>query len=527
MAEKTALISVFHKEGIEHFVRELQSLGFTIYASGGTARYLVAHAGIAVNDIAELVGGNAILGHRVVTLSREIHAGLLARNIQEDINELARLKIPRIDLVCADMYPLESEIAMSNAALEQVIEQTDIGGPTLIRSAAKGQRIVICDPRDRQAVVDWLKKGERNDAFVEHLAAKGEYIVSRYCMASADYRSNGTYAGIFGKRISTCKYGENGWQAPAYLYSSGTDDPLALDKFKVVEGMPPSYNNWIDMERLLQCLTHLAKGYAMNKRGGSWFAVAVKHGNPCGAAAGASNEDVLKKMLDGDRRAIFGGLIMTNFTIDVELARLMEGMKFDGIIAPGFALEAIQLVRRKTDKCRFIVNRALEGVLELDEAPRFRYVRGGFLKQPNYSYILDLSDPCIKKYGTATASQEMDMVFAWAIGSTSNSNTITVVKNQQLIGNGVGQQDRVSAAGLATTRAMQAGHSDALYGAVAYSDSFFPEPDAPGLLIHSGITAILTSSGSIKDKKTIDLCAERKVPLYMVPDEIGRGFFGH
>ncbi len=522
---RNALISVYHKDGIVDFARQLINLDFVIYASGGTFKHLTEN-GVPALPVSDLVGGEAILGHRVVTLSREVHAGLLAKNTEADIAELASLAIPRLDLACVDLYPLEAEIAKAGSTRLSVIEQTDIGGPTMIRSGVKGGRLVICDPKDRQKVIDWLKAGEPENGFVNELGSKGEFTIARYCMASANYLSEGKYVGITGERVTTCKYGENAWQTPAYLYSSGSDDPLALDKFVVIEGTPPSYNNYLDINRLLQTMTHISQGYAVNQGVGTSIAIGVKHGNPCGAAAGSNRAEILRKMMAGDPLAIFGGLIMTNFAIDADLCEVLIKKMSDGIIAPAFSLEAIELLRRKGDKCRFIVNPALTAwSADLDRKPLFRQVRGGFLMQPNYTFTPDFKREEIVKYGKATTQQECDMMLAWAIGSTSNSNTITLVKNEMLIGNGVGQQDRVGAANLAIARAQRSGHNTE--GAVAYSDSFFPFPDGVEALIGYGVKSIFTSSGSVRDKETIDLCESAGVALYMVPDAKGRGFFGH
>lgn len=523
---RNALISVYHKDGIIEFAKNLVELDFTIYASGGTFKHLKEN-GVMALPVSDLVGGEAILGHRVVTLSREVHAGLLAKNTEEDIAELASLAIPRIDLVCVDLYPLEAEIAKKDCTRESVIEQTDIGGPTMIRSAAKGRRIVICDPRDRSLVIDWLKFGEpEGSTFVDDLCAKGEYTIARYCLASAGYLSGAKYKGLIGKRVATCKYGENAYQAPAYLNSIGTDDPLALDKFKVIEGTPPSYNNWIDIDRLLQTATHIGRGYEVNGQDEVAIAIGVKHGNSCGGAVGIVHTIVLKNMMSGDPLAIFGGLVMTNFEVNEDSCESLVDKMLDGIIAPSFTRRAIEMLRRKNDKCRFVVNPALKDLRDsLDTAPLFRNVRGGFLDQPNYTFVPDLKGEEIVKYGKATVEQESGMILAWAIGSTSSSNTITLIKDgRKLIGNGVGQQDRVGAAELAITRAKRSGHD--IEGAVAYSDSFFPFPDGPQKLIDAGVKAIFTSSGSRRDQETIDLCLKSNVVLYMVPDPVGRGFYG-
>lgn len=522
--EKNALLSVYHKTGIVEFAQELISLGWRIFSSGGTAKTL-REAGVSVTDVAELSGLPAILGHRVVTLVPQVHGGLLAA--EEHREELRQLGYPWIDLVCVDLYPLKEEARRSGATRESVIEKTDIGGPTLIRSGAKGQRIVVVDPADRMRVIEWLKNGRQNEAELRNtLAAKAEAIISDYCLESARFHSDSAFEGAIGSRVVSCKYGENAWQAPAHLYSTGTPDLLALDKFVVIEGTPPSYNNWCDIDRLLQTATHIAEGYAINEGVSTAIAVGVKHGNACGAATGPDRAEVLKKMMAGDPLAIFGGLVITNFEVDEALCESLTGKMLDGVIAPAFTEGAIAMLRRKSDKCRFVVNPALNRLVgNLDRTPRFRFVRGGFLAQPNYTFIPDFGREEIVKHGKATPVQECDMMLAWAIGSTSNSNTMTLVKNEQLIGNGVGQQDRVGAANLAITLARRSGHD--LLGAAAYSDSFFPFPDGPQTIIEAGVTAILTSSGSVKDQATIDVCAKHDVALYMVPDQAGRGFFGH
>ena len=527
-AQRNALLSVYNKDGIVEFATELIRLGFRIWSSGGTAKHLREH-GVEVTDIATIVG-EPILGHRVVTLSREIHAGLMSRNLDEDLKELDQLGIPRFELLCVDMYPLRAEVKRPGSSRESIIEKTDIGGPAMIRAAAKGDRIVICDPRHRHMVLQFLRSGvelTQLTGLKESLAAFAEFTVADYCLTSAQALSGGTYRGFMGERVAECLYGENAWQAPAGLYSSGTDDPLALDRFQVVEGKPLSYNNWIDIERLLQTATHIAEGYAVNEGElGTAIAVGVKHGNPCGAAAGPDRGEVLKKMMVGDPLAIFGGLVMCNFPLNEDLCEFLADKMLDGIIAPAFTEEAIAMLRRKKDRCRFVVNPTLSMLPGLiDQTPRFRFVRGGFLLQPNYTFVPDFNSGLITKHGKATPEQECDMVLACAIGSTSNSNTVTLVRNGQLIGNGVGQQDRVGAAELAITRALRSGHE--VRGAVAYSDSFFPFPDGPQVLIDAGVSAIFTSSGSIKDNLTIEFCEKYGVPLYMVPDKEGRGFFGH
>jgi phosphoribosylaminoimidazolecarboxamide formyltransferase/IMP cyclohydrolase len=264
------------------------------------------------------------------------------------------------------------------------------------------------------------------------------------------------------------------------------------------------------------------------------IAVGVKHGNPCGAAVSDDPSLAIKKMLEGDLRAIFGGLVMVNFPVDEKLAEILLSHKMDtgrrlldGIIAPSFTQDAIGLLKRKGDKCRFIVNEALSSLSKesLDQHRRFRYVRGGFLAQPNYTFLLDLHNKEIYRNKEINEIQEADIILAWAVGSTSNSNTVTLVKDGMLLGNGVGQQDRVGCCQLAIKRATDAGHK--VKGAVAYSDSFFPFVDGVQTLAEVGISAIFATSGSVRDADVKKFCQEKNIGLYLMPDSEARGFFGH
>ncbi len=531
--KKTALLSVYDKTGIVEFAKALVELGWNILSSGGTAKVISA-AGISVTDVATLIGGKAILGHRVVTLSRQVHAGILARYIEEDLRELETEKIPLIDLVCVDMYPLKEEISKPDCTVESVIEKTDIGGPTMLRSAVKGRRIVLCEAGDRPRVIEWLKSGEpEKEKFINELVAKAESVVADYVLSSAIYHGKGKYTGMVGTQKTVCKYGENGHQIPAALYcKSDNEDHLAIDKFKITAGTEPSYNNYCDIDRLLQTMTHIAATFDINYNRIPFIALGAKHGNVCGAAIGFSSpEEVTKNMILGDPLAIFGGLVMLNFQVTKKITEAILSYRaskiLDGIIAPGFDDGTMEMMKRKGDKCRFIVNPSLANLSHdsLDKNPRFRYVRGGLLLQPNYTFILDLKNPELKKIGQATEEQERDMLLAKAICDTSNSNTITLVIKGTLIGNGVGQQARVYGSMLALDRATACGHS--ILGASAASDSFFPYTDGVEALVKAGVKSIISTSGSVKDEDVIKYCQKKDIALYLIPDKIGRGFFGH
>ena len=528
---KNALLSVYDKNGIVEFAQGLVDLGWTIWASGGTAKKL-SENNIKVSDVSSLVGGGAILGHKVVTLSREIHAGLLADYSDKETKELEELKITRIDLVCGDLYPLKEEIAKEGSNRESVIAQTDMGGPAMLRSAAKGRRIVISKASQRSLVLDWLKEDKPNeDKFITGLVATAEAVVAGYALRSANYQSGGSYDGEITKLVATAAYGENPWQKRAALFANNSDDSLAITKFKQIEGVAPSYNNYADFDRLLQTITHIAAGFDVNTGITPAIAVGGKHGNACGASVNDDPAEAIKAMLEGDLRAIFGGVIMTNFEITDDLAEIIllhevvKGKRLlDAVIAPSITKDAQELLKRKKDKCRLLVNPAL-GSLDkdsLDKAFRTRYVRGGKLVQENYTYIIELKEAGADKL---EESVKRDLLLAWAIGSTSNSNTISLVNNGKLIGNGVGQQDRVGAAELAVKRAKDAKHE--IKGAVAYSDSFFPFADGPLVLAEAGVKTILATSGSIADASVAESVRQAGAQILTIADAQSRGFYAH
>jgi len=330
------------------------------------------------------------------------------------------------------------------------------------------------------------------------------------------------------------KYGENPWQTKAGLYEIDNSDSLAITNFKLQSGTQLSYNNYADIDRLLQTITHIAAGFDKNYQITPMIALGAKHGNVCGAGINGQPAEATKKMLAGDPRAIFGGVVMLNFGLDKAAAQLLishdmgSGKRLlDVVVAPEVDKQALEILQRKAGKLRVVTNPALAHLNKssLDQAPRFRYVRGGFLTQDNYIFMLDWDSQELENHGEATTQQEKDMLLAWAIGSTSNSNTITLVKNGMLIGNGVGQQDRVSAAQLAIKRAHDARHK--IEGAAAYSDSFFPFEDGPLELAKAGVEAILASRGSVQDEQVAKALQKAGVAFYTLPDASARGFYAH
>jgi len=560
--EKLALISVYNKTGIEDFAKRLVEMGWKIISSGGTAK-VIAAAGVPVTDVAEITGLKPMLKHRVATLHPKIHGGLIADYEDPDqVKEMEDLTWSMIDLACIDFYPLAEAIAKPGATIESVVELTDIGGPAMSRSAAKGARIIICRFEDREAALSELERtGDVHKQTRQYLRARAEYEVAKYGGQSAVFHgqhtfSRATFSMSFGEAVVSIPKGENGAQSPATGYTAGGSYPLSPFKCELIEGSPLGYCNWTDIDRLVQTVTHLGAAIQRNnpvrllsRLTAPAIAVGVKHGNPCGAAVGVNPVQVARKMVMGDSLAIFGGWIMCNFPVTIEVAQALatygiprggEFRKFDGIVAPDFASNVSQYFERKGGRCRMMINPALAThYAQLDITPINRPLAGGdFIIQPNYTYVPSLHHGMdLQIYGANNhsasflRSAEFNLLLAWGIGATSNSNTITICNQRMLLGNGVGQQARVWAAKLAVMRARDAGHSDLLRCSFAYSDSFFPFPDAAEVLIKAGVRGIFSTSGSKAkgggDAALIELCQKRGVLLYMIPDDVARGFCRH
>lgn len=343
---------------------------------------------------------------------------------------------------------------------------------------------------------------------------------------------------ITGRPVAECKYGENPHQGGAKLYSTDSEDPLAIDRFVVESGQPLSFVNTTDIDRALETMVRIAATFEANGWSVPRIAIGVKHGNVCGAGVAENNHDAICKMVEGDSLALFGGFVMTNFTIDSGAAELLVShcgkRVLDGVVAPAFTEGAPAAFARKENKCRLVVNSALFGlgVGSMRSDLRVRSLRGGFLVQESPKFLFTWDHPeLIVRDNRPRAEllidkeRKMDIALAKAVADTANSNTIVLVIGGKVIAVAVGQQSRVGAAKLALMRARDAGHDPR--GAVSASDSFYTAIDALGVLIDAGVDVHLTTNGSIRDKDVIALCEERKVALIMIPDTTGRGFFGH
>lgn len=553
---QNALFSVSDKKEVVQFAGGLRELSWNIIASTGTRDAILA-AGIDVTDTKDLTGGGAFLGHKVVTLSREVAAGLLADpTVKSDVKEMESEGIPFIHLLAQNSYPMREEIAKPDSTEASIRQNTDIGGPTMLREAAKGRRIIASSVSQYKKILEWLAAGRPDEEnFVHELAAIAEFEAANYAMASAIHLGQGKYFARSGVKVADVAYGENGWQQAAIYREYGNTDPLAITELQQQKGAELSYNNIVDFERSFQTMTHIAASFEKNFGDHPAIAIAVKHGNACGVGVADNLPDAVKKMIEGDTRAIHGGVISINGEITEEIAHLLvryavddggSDRLLDAVACTSIVPEALDILSRK--KLRVVTSEAWGnlGADSLDAAKRFRYIRGGMAVQDNYTHIHEFAADNMEFDGPElTIEQKRDLALAAAIGQTSNSNTITLVKDGKLIGNGIGQQDRVGAAQTALARTtvespfLTLNHNEEtiklalvldmnkIRGAAAYSDSFQPYEDSAEILVKAGIKSILTSKGGVRFEEVMKVYAKAGVAVATIPDKEGRGFYGH
>jgi phosphoribosylaminoimidazolecarboxamide formyltransferase/IMP cyclohydrolase len=458
--------------------------------------------------------------------------------------ELKALGYPWIDLVYVGLYPLEEELANPNCTLASVMEKTDIGGPTMLESAAKGGRVVMCDEADEELVTQWLDNQQPDEAeFRRKLAAKATARVAVYRLAGARYLSRGNYDGFVGEVARELGYAENRSMGPAHLlrpFGGKNPDELAISNCDQVAGVETGSINNTDYDGAIRTLTHIAAAYFVNFNEEPCIAVAVKHGVVCGVGVSHDTDVALIKMADGDPDALFGATIVVNFFINGGHAKIIRehGMDkgrrvVDTVWAPSFTDAADSVFERKDNRCRLMVNPALAKVnhLSLDQTPIFRMLRGGdFLRQQNYVQVLDLNEPTLSWLPNRERflnSVIRDVVLATAICRTTPSNTISLVGNEQFCGNGAGQVSRVRAVEVALDNARKARHD--LTRLVACSDSFFPFKDAAQKLIEAGVQAIFTTykedSGGHAEVR--DTLVSSGMPVIWGSDALYRMFCRH
>lgn len=479
-----AILSVHNKTGLVDFAKGLIDLGWEFIASGGTARYLRDNQ-LPVIEVSNYTGAPEMLGGRVKTLHPAIHAGILARESEEDRNELSRLGWGSIDLVVVNLYPFEETIAQSGVSLQAAIEQIDIGGVALMRAAAKNhQRVtLVSDPLDYPQVLQEMLSGGVKGEFRKRLAIKCFRITSRYDSLIADYLE-----GIETNQFSLypqqfLRYGENPHQsAQLFGYQTG-QGPLGG---KILQGKELSYNNLLDLDAAWRAVLSFEKSSV----------VIVKHLSPCGIASAEVQLDAYQRALASDPVSAFGGIVALNRQLESDTAMALSKLFVECVIAPGFSPAALEILSQKKNlRILEMPDLKIEPLLEV------RSIIRGVLQQS-----IDLGDPQDTSWQVVTKAQPTpeqlaDLKFAWKACQHVKSNAIVFAKDEATLGIGGGQPNRVDCVDIATQRAGEKAH-----GAVMASDAFFPFADSVEKAAAAGITAIVQPGGSLRDQESIDAC---------------------
>ncbi len=489
---KRALVSVSDKSGLVAFVNGLKDLGWEIIATGGTQK-LLEDNGVQTIGISDVTGFPEILDGRVKTLHPKVHGGILARrDIPEHMKTLEELGIGTIDLVCVNLYPFRQTIAKEGVTMADAIENIDIGGPSMVRSAAKNWKdvTIICDPADYDKVLAELREsGKTSDDTRLKLSAKAYTHTAEYDMCIATYMRE--KAGLNEKLFleydlkQPLRYGENPHQ-DAKFYAALTPEPFSLAFAKQIQGKELSYNNIQDANAALNVVRDFDRP----------FCVALKHMNPCGAAVADTIEKAWQEAYEADKVSIYGGIVAVNRELTAEVAAGMKPIFLEIVIAPSFTAEALEILSSKKNLRVLQVNMTPSK----GDARQFISVNGGMLAQTLDTSVEALSlDMCVTKV-KPTESQMKDLDFGWKIVKHVKSNAIAVVKGCRTVGVGAGQTNRVGSAEIALNEARNAGVTEDL---VLASDGFLPFDDTVALAARYGVTPIVQPGGSIRDADAI------------------------
>ncbi|MEZ5071416.1 MAG: bifunctional phosphoribosylaminoimidazolecarboxamide formyltransferase/IMP cyclohydrolase [Bacteroidales bacterium] len=482
----SALISVYHKEGLDDIVRELHRLGVALYSTGGTQTH-IADLGIPVTPVEEVTGYPSILGGRVKTLHPKVFGGILARRAMEgDLAQLKEYDIPEFDLVVVDLYPFEATVA-SGASEQEVIEKIDIGGISLIRAAAKNfQDVLVVASRSRYAhLLDILKTqgGKTSRDERKEFAREAFQVSSHYDSAIFGYFDGGNSSAL---KVSEpegriLRYGENPHQEGRFF---GRLDEL----FEQLHGKEISYNNLLDLDAAVNLIADFDE---------PTFAI-LKHNNACGLASRPNLTDAWKDALAGDPVSAFGGVLITNQPIDAATAEEMDKIFFELVMAPGYEPGALDILQQK--KNRIILLKKGDS----RPAKLIRTALNGFIQQDRDGSVEEKEQMNAVTDRSPDAAQLEDLVFANKIVKHTKSNAIVLAKNKQLVASGVGQTSRVDALKQSIEKAKQFQFD--LEGAVMASDAFFPFADSVAIAREAGIRAVVQPGGSVRDKESIDYC---------------------
>ncbi|MEU3453256.1 bifunctional phosphoribosylaminoimidazolecarboxamide formyltransferase/IMP cyclohydrolase [Micromonospora sp. NPDC006766] len=504
---RRALVSVYDKTGLVELARALHEAGVEIVSTGSTAS-TISGAGVPVTPVERVTGFPEILDGRVKTLHPKIHGGLLA-DLRKDAHadQLAEHGIAGIDLLVSNLYPFQTTVA-SGASQDECVEQIDIGGPAMVRAAAKNHAsvAVVTDPAAYPALLAALAEGGFTLAQRRALAARAFADIAEYDVAVAEWfaatlapAADGwpEFAGQALRRQTVLRYGENPHQAAA-LYADPAS-PAGLAQAEQLHGKEMSYNNYVDAD---------AAWRAANDFPGQPAVAIIKHANPCGIAVGADVAEAHRRAHACDPVSAYGGVIAVNRPVSVELARQVAEIFTEVLVAPGYEPGAVEILQVKKN-------------IRLLHAPEFnplsaewRQVTGGMLVQLRDRIDAEGDDPAHWRLATGEAADEAtlrDLVFAWRAVRAVKSNAILLAKEGATVGVGMGQVNRVDSARLAVSRA----GADRARGSVCASDAFFPFADGPKILIEAGVRAIVQPGGSIRDDETIAACKEAGVTMYL------------
>jgi phosphoribosylaminoimidazolecarboxamide formyltransferase/IMP cyclohydrolase len=529
-----AILSVSDKRGVVEFARGLAELGWELISTGGTAQ-LLREAGIEVQDVSEVTGHPEIMGGRVKTLHPAVHAGILARrgNAEDDAALSAHGYVP-IDLVAVNLYPFEETVA-GGATVDEAMEQVDIGGPTMLRAAAKNHAhlLVVSDPDDYPRVLEALRLEEVDAELRGQLAQKVFAHTAAYDAAIAGYLAGelklpgaGAPAGARAggvveidafpesrvlqlSKVQGLRYGENPDQAAAF-YAESTAPAGSLPELEQLHGKELSFNNLLDIE---------AAVFAVSAWAGAErpACVIVKHTTPCGVALSEDMADAFRRAQAGDPVSAFGGVVAFNGTVTSAAAVAMSSTFLEIIVAPDFEEDALEVLKAKKNLRLIVLPVEPGSAHELD----YKRVRGGFLVQERLRMIFPEDDWRVVTSRQPTESELRDLRFAWRVSAAVKSNAIVLAKEEQTVGLGAGQMSRVDSSRIAVMKAQDQGFD--LKGAVLASDAFFPFRDGVDAAAAAGVGAVIQPGGSVRDEEVIAAADEHGMAMIFT----GRRVFRH
>ncbi|MDB5908974.1 MAG: purH [Massilia sp.] len=516
---KQALISVSDKTGVLDFARALAAMGVNILSTGGTAK-LLADNGVAVTEVADYTGFPEMLDGRVKTLHPKVHGGILARrDFPEHVAKLSEHAIPTIDMVVVNLYPFQQTVAKDNCTLEDAIENIDIGGPAMLRSAAKNHKdvVVVCDPADYGMVLAEMKGTSTAAGTVGYdtkfmLAKKVFAHTAQYDGAITNYLTSlgadkqhmtrAAYPQVLNMsfdKVQDMRYGENPHQSAAF-YRDRAPAPGTLANYKQLQGKELSYNNIADADAAWESVKTLGD------LGQAAACVIVKHANPCGVAIGADALDAYSRALQTDPTSAFGGIIAFNVEVDGKTAEAIAKLFVEVLIAPSFSSEALQIMAARQNV------RLLQIPLGNGHNPfDVKRVGGGLLVQSPDAKNVGLGGLRVVTKKQPTQQQLQDMLFAWRVAKFVKSNAIVFCANGMTLGVGAGQMSRIDSARIASIKAQNAGLS--LAGSAVASDAFFPFRDGLDVVVDAGATCVIQPGGSMRDQEVIDAADERGVVM--------------